>query len=273
MLTVLGAGDATIVWLERRTGSRSTPSAEISVVPSGSDRVARIATAWQVAPSADGAGVWVKTHLDRYRCTLREVALDGVPRTSSRSLPCATRLVDAGGRALLHRGEAVVDPATRRALARAPRVLALAGDVLVTASGLAGRLTLTDLRTGTVTRLDYPSRIAGQGGFDEALVDPTGRLVALSFADPAYDLSSTQVMDAWVLDTETSSLRQLPDLPAAVSLKRTSMSWTPDGRLVVLAEVENRSLVAVWRPGQERIEVRPLRLPERTSGSDALVAR
>jgi len=274
VLTVLGAGDATIVWLERRNARRSVPRAEISVVPNGTDRATRIATASQVAPSADGDGVWLKTHLDRYRCTLREIALDGSPRASPRPVPCATRLVDAGGRALLHRREAVVDPATRRVLAApAPRLLALAGDVLVTATGQNGSLVLTDLRTGGTRSLDYPSGIHGQGGFGQSIVDPTGTLVALEFGDPAYQLSSIQVMDLWLLDTKTASLRQLPDMPAAVSLKRTSMSWTTDGRLVLLAEVEDRALVAVWRPGQERLAVRSLRLPERTSGSDAFVAR
>ena len=273
VLTVLGAGDAAIVWLERRTVRRSVPKAEISVVPNGTDRATKIGSAAEVAPSGNGAGVWLKTHLDRYRCTLREIALDGSPRRSPRSVPCVTRLVNAGGRALLHRGEVIVDPATRRVVARAPRLLALAGDILVTATGQSGSLGLTDVRTGSTRSLDYPSAIHGQGGFGEALVDPTGTLVALEFGDPAYQLSSTQVMDLWLLDTNAGSLRQLPDMPAAVSLKRTSMSWTADGRLVLLAEVENRSLVAVWRPGDERLAVRSLRLPERTSGSDAIVAR
>ncbi len=76
-----------------------------------------------------------------------------------------------------------------------------------------------------------------------------------------------------MLDTETGFLRQIPDMPAAVSLKRTSMSWTADGRPVLLAEVEDRALIAIWRPGQERLATRSLRLPERTGGSDAFVVR
>jgi len=272
VLSVLGAGGATIVWLERRTTRRSIPNAEISVVRSGSDRAARLTTAHQVAPSAD-AGLWLKRHLDRYRCTLQEIALDGTARRPLRSVPCVTRLTDAGGRALLVRGEAVVDPGSRRVLARTPLLLALAGDVLVTATGRQGSIVVTDLATGRSRELDYPSRITGQGGFDEAVVDPTGKLVALSFSDPAFGLTGTQVTDVWLLDTASGTLRHLPDMPAAVSLKRTSMAWAGDGRLVMLAEVGGRTLVAVWRPGQERLAVRPLRLPERTSGSDAFVAR
>lgn len=143
----------------------------------------------------------------------------------------------------------------------------------MTATGRQGSVVLNDLPTGRATRLAYPSRIRGQGGFDEALVDPTGRLVALSFADPAYELSASQVTDVWLLDTERGTLRQLPDMPAAVSLKRTSMAWAPDGRLVILAEAAERTLVAAWRPGEERLSVRPIRLPVRASGSDAFVVR
>jgi hypothetical protein len=66
-------------------------------------------------------------------------------------------------------------------------------------------------------------------------------------------------------------LVQLPDVPAAVSLKFTSMHWTSDGRLVLLAETAEHTVVAVWRPGRKRIRVRPLRIPERNSGSDSFV--
>jgi hypothetical protein len=45
---------------------------------------------------------------------------------------------------------------------------------------------------------------------------------------------------------------------------------------VILAAVaglrRSRALVAVWRPGQRRLAVRPVRLPDRTSsGSDSFV--
>lgn len=60
-------------------------------------------------------------------------------------------------------------------------------------------------------------------------------------------------------------------MPAAVSLKFTSMSWTGDGRLVMLAQTANRDVVAVWRPGQKRLAVRRVRLPERNGGSDSFV--
>jgi hypothetical protein len=58
-------------------------------------------------------------------------------------------------------------------------------------------------------------------------------------------------------------------MPAVVSLKQTSMAWTDDGRLVLLAESGRREVVAVWRPGQARLALKTVRLPERASGSDS----
>src|SRR5688500_20369460 len=49
-------------------------------------------------------------------------------------------------------------------------------------------------------------------------------------------------------------------MPAFVALKQTNMAWTDDGRLVLLGE-SRRTLVAVWRPGEDRLAVRAVRLP------------
>ena len=76
----------------------------------------------------------------------------------------------------------------------------------------------------------------------------------------------------WLLDTQTGELTQLPGMPAFVSLKRTNMAWTDDGRLVLLAESSAKDIVAVWRPGEQRIATKTVHLPERTSGSDSFAA-
>jgi hypothetical protein len=75
----------------------------------------------------------------------------------------------------------------------------------------------------------------------------------------------------WVLDTNTGKLTQLPGMPTFVALKSTNMAWTPDGRLVLLAEERSgRDVIAVWRPGQQRLALKTVRLPDRsTSGSDS----
>jgi hypothetical protein len=66
-------------------------------------------------------------------------------------------------------------------------------------------------------------------------------------------------------------MRELPDMPALVSLKFTSMSWTTDGRLVFLAETGGRKVVGVWKPGRARIATERVRLPAPNSGSDSFV--
>ena len=79
------------------------------------------------------------------------------------------------------------------------------------------------------------------------------------------------INNAYVDFTSRNIFQHLPDMPADVSLKATFMSWTSDGRLVILAESGGREVVGVWRPGDARIAVRRVRLPQRNSGSDAFV--
>ncbi|MCP9485372.1 MAG: hypothetical protein MSC30_05905 [Gaiellaceae bacterium MAG52_C11] len=270
VLTVLAVGRDAIVRLERNPLANKIPRDEIYVVRRGSTRATRLATASEVAPAAGGSAVWLKAHEDARNCTLRKLALNGSERQSPRPVPCSTRLVDADGRALLIEGRSIIDPNTGETLLDAARLWAIAGEFAVTTERSLGPLTLTDLRSNQTWRLRYPSRVGGQGGTDEAAVGETGT-IALSFSDPAYQLGGTQVTDVWLLDPAARRFRHLPDLPAVVSLKSTSMSWTSDGRLVMLAETDQRNVVAVWRPGQKRIRVRPVRIPARNSGSDAFV--
>ena len=146
--------------------------------------------------------------------------------------------------------------------------MAIAGEFALGSAGPAQPLPLTDLRTAKRWLLPWPSQI---GQTDQPAVQPNGHLIAVAFADPAYQGSGTQVTDVWLLDPAARRFQHLPDMPAEVALKFTSMSWTADGRLVWLAETENHDVVAVWRPGERRIAVRPVRLPIRNSGSDAFV--
>jgi hypothetical protein len=55
------------------------------------------------------------------------------------------------------------------------------------------------------------------------------------------------------------------------------MSWTSDGRLVMLARTPTtssatRAVIAVWRPGQKNLAVRSVHIPARDSGSDSFIA-
>jgi hypothetical protein len=144
-------------------------------------------------------------------------------------------------------------------------VLAVAGKSLVLA-GPEKAFTLLDSATGTQRTLAWPSILYG---LDEPKADYQGRFVALAFGDPAWQSGAHQAMDVWLLDTRTGGLTHLPGMPAFVELKFTSMEWTGDGRLVVLGETARSGFVAVWRPGAAKLQVRRVRLPVRTSGSDS----
>jgi len=58
-------------------------------------------------------------------------------------------------------------------------------------------------------------------------------------------------------------------MPALVDLKRTSVVWTHDGRLVLLAQADGRKVVGVWRPGTGGLALKTVDFPDRTAGSDS----
>jgi hypothetical protein len=271
VLSVLAVGRDAVVWLDRRQRPGNAPTAEIYVIRGTETNATPLATAWQVAPSADGAAVWLKSYADVDHCTLREVRLDGEERQTPRPLPCSAELVNAGGMPLLVDQGSVFDPQTETNIVTSGRIWAMSREFAVAVAGSSGPVTVIDVRSRDRWRLRYPSRISGQGGSDEAAVHPNGRLFALSFSDPAFGGGGSQVTDVWLLNAVSRRFHHLPDMPAFVSLKFTSMSWTRDGRLVMLAESTGRDVVAVWRAGQRRIAVRRVSLPNRNSGSDSFV--
>jgi hypothetical protein len=272
--TVVPVGQDAAVWLDRRTRAGSS-RAEIYVVRHGTSKAIRLATGWSVAAAPGGQAIWLLRFKDAHHCTLAETGLAGRVRRQARSIGCSWQLLDTGSGAVLVHGRTVVEPATGRMLPSTDTLWAIAGERALSSAGSRPPLTLTDLRNGTRQRLPWPSRIRGsQSGTDQAVVEPHGRLIALDFADPAYRGGGTQVTDVWLLDPATRRFRHVPDMPAAVLLKFTSMAWSNDGRLVMLAMPGpggTRNLVAVWKPGQRQIAVRPVQLPARTSGSDAFV--
>jgi hypothetical protein len=272
VLSVIQAGKDAVIWLDRRTRTGTPPAAEIYVVRHGSTKARRIATAWDVAPSPEGDALWLKSYKDARHCTLREVDLNGRVLRRACALSCSTRLVDGGSGALLVDGGSVVDPVSRSVVLNARGLWAVTGRFAV--SQEAGSLFVTDLQSGEQRRLPWPSELGtdgSQGGRDEAAVQPNGTSVVLSFSDPAYEGTGTQATDMWLLDPAAATLSHLPDMPAALALKFTSMSWNRDGRLVILTETGRSNVVAVWRPGDAHIATRVLRLPRRDSGSDSFV--
>jgi hypothetical protein len=93
-------------------------------------------------------------------------------------------------------------------------------------------------------------------------VHPNGRLAHVAFY-PALD-GAEQTLDVWLLDLATRRWQQLPDMPLRLSPSKPQLRWTDDGRLLLLAGLADdaASMVAVWRPGEPRIAVRRVKLPE-----------
>jgi hypothetical protein len=277
VLSVLAVGRDAVVWIDRRGLANRIPNYDIYLVRHGEAIATRIAVGSAVQPAAGGRSVWVKSFVDAHHCTLRKIGLAGRYLRGPRPVPCSAALIDPGGGALLVEGRSVIDPASGRALMRTSRLLAIAGNLALTVR-LPHPLTLTDLRTGTRRTLRWPSWVGGPSwGTDQAAVDPSAKLIAVSFSDPAYDSTGTQVTDVWLLDPSTGRWQHLPGMPADVALKWTSMSWTSDGRLVMLARTPTSSqathaVIAVWRPGEKSLAVRSVHIPARDSGSDSFIA-
>jgi hypothetical protein len=210
---------------------------------------------------ADGRTVWVKSG-----CTLRHLSLAGRRLGPDRAIACRATLTAASPAGLVVNRVRLIDPRTGRTLLRTRwGVTAAAGTKLVLA-GPGDSLTLHDVATAAERRLRRPASI---GTLQGESVDPSGRYVTLAAGNPAWHGGGSQVVDLWVLDTKTARLTHLPGMPAFVSLKFTSTTWTDDGRLVLLAQVDNRDVVALWRPGQRHLALKRLRLPPRDSaGSD-----
>jgi hypothetical protein len=229
-------------------------------------RVVRLGRGTDAIAAADGRSVWVQGRTGT-RCSLAQLALDGRRLRAPRPFPCSARSdPSAGPLGLVVHRMRVVDPHTARTALRTDRgIVAVAGRSLVL-SGPGRGFTLLDARTGVRKRLAWPSMLGWGGG---GVADPRGRYVALEFANPAWRGGPEQAEDVWLLDTRTGELSQLPGMPALVHLKRTSLSWTDDGRLVLLGEDDAGGFVAVWRPGEPQLAVARLRIPERDGASDS----
>ncbi len=268
-LSVVGVGGRSAVVVAHAAGKR----ADIYGVQGRGARLSPLGTGTNAWPASDGRHVWIQTAV-RSRCALRQMALDGRQTGMPRAFPCATVNDPAGGSLGLVVGRTrVLNPQGRVVLQTRQGIWAVAGTKLVLAA--PDSFALLDGKTGASRTLRWPS----SAELDQPAVDPRGRYVALAFAVPSWPMRTLppgwkgsggfQVLDVWLLDTKTGTLSHVPGMPAFVSLKRTSMAWTDDGRLVLLGESNGENVVAVWRPGQRRLALKTVQLPERTGGSDS----
>jgi hypothetical protein len=166
----------------------------------------------------------------------------------------------------------LVDPLTDRTVFRSPRdrldqrmpILAVAGRKVLLQDGSDRPLTLLDTAMGTRRQIDWPKTV---GSLDAPAADIAGRRIAVAFANPSRTGAAGQASDVWILDTETATLTRLPGMPAFVALKWTNMAWTVDGRLVLVTKSADKQVVALWEPGQKRLHVKTVRLPNRNGAS------
>lgn len=261
-LAVVGVGGSAAVVVARSVWRR----ADLYSVHGRTPRVSALGTGTDVVAAGDGRSVWIKAFAGASRCTLRRVGLDGRVLRAPRAFRCASTIYPAGWLGLVVNRTRVIDPATGRTVLTTPwGILAAAGRQLVLVTP-DKKLTLLDARARVHRRLPWPSILPWLE--TRPAVDPRGRYVALAFAAPAWE-GGNQVLDVWLLAVETGKLTHVPGMPAFVSLKRTSLAWTHDGRLAMLGETNQRAVVALWRPGQRRLAVKTVKIPERTSGSDS----
>jgi|tagenome__1003787_1003787.scaffolds.fasta_scaffold20699817_1 hypothetical protein len=244
------------------------PTAQIYVVRARGARPVFLGGGSYAVPGSDGRSVWIKS-VSGSACAIRQVELGGHQIGQAHSVACNETIQFGGSLGLIAGRTRVIDQLTGQTLLTTPYgVLAVAGKTLVLA-GPEKAFTLLDSATGTQRKLAWPSILSG---LDEPKADYQGRFVALAFSDPAWQFGAHQAMDLWLLDTRTGALTHLPGMPTFVDLKFTSMEWTRDGRLVVLGENGGAGFVAVWRPGAATLQVKWVRLPLRTSGSDSFAS-
>jgi hypothetical protein len=259
-----------------------TADGQVYLLRRGAATATPVGRATDVVTSRDGRGLWLWRYRGGRRCSLREVGLDGRPRRPARRVDCDTQPAADTDLGLLVRTEgprpdepvtALVDPDDGHRLASYPVVHAVAGDLVLWGDEELdqGPFTLTNRRTGIDQQIPRPSRVGQAGG---GLLNPDRRLLAVEFADPAWDGGPAQLLDVWMLDLRTRRWSQLPGMPLLAALKFTSMAWTGDGRLLLLGSFDRvGDALAQWRPGQDQLAVRRLRLPADRAGSDSFVPR
>jgi hypothetical protein len=239
-----------------------------------------LASTVATAPARGSTAIWVLSWPHGGPCTLQLVPAE---RPAVR-VPCGRLAADTSAGvwiATAHR-EVIVDPASGRIRARLaltppayPEVMPgdelfpLDGDLALENSAQTlggsmgtefGRLSLVHLVGGQRHQLLWPSYF---GNIIRVVPEPHGPLVAVDFGSPAYP-GPAQAEDIWMLDTTTGRFTHLPAYPAQVDIKFSTVAWTSDDRLVIVAQGGGRTVLGIWTPGQATLPLRGV--PNRASG-------
>lgn len=143
----------------------------------------------QVAPGENPRALWIRSSVDGSNCSLRGVGLDGSTVSPSRPFPCDWNIdaTSGGSLGLVVRRTRVINPRTGATVFKSRLgILAIAGKRIVL-RGPGRQFTLVNAATDSERRLPWPSVL---GWLDRPAVDPRGRYIALTFADPAWGCSS-----------------------------------------------------------------------------------
>ncbi len=198
-------------------------------------------------------GVWVLSRPLSGRCTLKLMpgSRAGV------AAPCGTLDADTAAGLVIQRGGEVrlVDPWTGRVRERIAigdgGQFDFLGHDMALIGGSSDLLTLVNLSTGARTHLRWPSTF--QFGY-YVIPDPHAPLVAINFGNPA-DPGPRQASDLWLLNPRTGKFTHVPGYPIFEDLKFSSVAWTPDGRLIVAAQGQGHTALALYRPGSAQLQV------------------
>lgn len=216
-----------------------------------------------LAAGIDGR-IWVHEYRDKTVCTLRRIGERERPTACHLHLLGETphglwaMLGENWDRAVL------IDPDTLEEKLTYPRVAIIDEHrVLSWGPDRDDPVLLRDMRTNQSRRTRWPD-FFGWPEPSPAIAGPDGGRIAFRFGNPS---NSPQIQDVWVLDLQNLSWVRPPGMPTLVALKSGTIGWAPDGTLVMLSVFYDtltpdyggqtpRQLVATWRPGMQRWELR-----------------
>jgi hypothetical protein len=217
----------------------------------------------ETTPALGSTATWLLRWPHTGPCTLRRV-----PGTRPAvRVPCGDLGPDteAGLMFATGSGEAIVNPLTGRIryLTAQPHdaIYPLHGDLALEITfrqwdaftgGHDGHLSVVNMTSGTLRPLAWPSYF---GDVIRVVPEPHGPLVAVDFGSPAYP-GPAQAEDIWMLNTTTGQFTHLPAYPAQVDIKFSSVAWTDDDRLVIVAQGGGRTVLGIWKPGQTALPLR-----------------
>ena len=186
------------LWVDSRSGpSRPGSTWCVTAAPGPT----RIGTASELAPADRGHGLWLIGDARARRRLRAERGVLGRARAAPRRVgwPAHPGWSRSGPpRPCWSAGHRVIAPDTGRTLLRASWLWAIAGRPGAHQRRLGAAADAGQARGRPVRRLCAGR--AGSASTDDADAAPGGRLIALDFGDPAYRLTATQIMDAWLLD-------------------------------------------------------------------------